>query len=199
MINNKERNKMSRKQENVIREKRIIEATKKNLMGPAGKFGIILQAYGTPIIKQGSSLFDQGFLNDMNEDDVYTEYSSTLSGQNGPLAHRDEILYYQDEQIYNEGLIFDGLNRGFHLEIVYWDHENKLKVSYKGYVVYLEIAGELESYAPFDEWENIIDKIFINAKQKAKSIKIQKEKEISDHIQQKKKNFLKQIRLKWGI
>jgi len=39
---------MANHKENIIREKRTLEATKKNLMGPSGKFGVILQVFGTP-------------------------------------------------------------------------------------------------------------------------------------------------------
>lgn len=183
--------------ENVIKEKRTIEATRKNLMGPSGKFGVILQSFGSPIIRQGSSLFDQNFL-EMESDSTYTEYASTLSGQKGPVAYRDEILTF-DDFISNEGLVFDGLSRGVHLEIIYWSTENKLNVTYKGYTVYLEISGELESYVPFEEWESIVDKMFISAKERAKQMKKQKELEFSEKVSSSKKGFLELLRKKWGI
>lgn len=189
---------MSRQKENVIREKRTIEANKKNLMGPSGKFGIILQAFGTPVIRQGSSLMDQSFLDDPFGDDVETEYAPTLSG-GGPVTYRDEILTSSNDYVYNEGLMFDGLSRGMHLEIVYWHAESKLKVSYKGYPVYLEVAGELEGYAPFNEWEQMIDKLYRVAKDRIKVIKQEQEDELAEKVQYKKKAFWQNLRLKWGI
>lgn len=190
---------MSKQKENVIREQRTIEATKKNLMGPAGKFGIILQAYGTPVIRQGTSLVDSSFLEDPFEDFIETEYSSTASGQRGPLAYRDEISNADTEHVYNEGLLFDGLSRGMHLEIVYWHYDSRLQVSYKGYPVYMEIAGELEAYAPTDEWENLIERLAKSGKEKLKSLKKQEEEELGKQIQEKKKTFLQRIKNKWGV
>jgi hypothetical protein len=190
---------MSKQKENVIREQRTIEATKKNLMGPAGKFGLILQAFGTPVIRQGSGMFDSSYLDDPYEDFTDTEYSPTVSGQNGPVSYRDEIALADMENIHNEGLLFDGLSRGMHLEIVYWQTESKLQVSYKGYPVYIEIAGELETYAPFDDWENLIERLAKAAKEKLKTIKKAQEEEISEKIQEKKKSFFQNLRLRWGI
>jgi hypothetical protein len=190
---------MSRQKENVIREKRTNLAIKNNLMGPAGKLGVILQAFGTPITRQGSSLMDQSFIEDAYGDFVQTEYSSTLSGQQGPIASRDEILDSYDDYFHNEGLLFDGLSRGMHLEIVYWNVENKLKVSYKGYPVYLEVTGELDCYAPADEWEALIDKLYKASKDRIKQMKKQEKAEIAEKIEQKKSEFWQQIKTRWGI
>jgi hypothetical protein len=190
---------MSKQKENVIREQRTIEATKKNLMGPSGKFGVILQAFGTPIIRQGTSLVDSSYLDDPFEDFVNVEYSSTMSGQQGPLVSRDEISNADTEHVYNEGLLFDGLSRGLHLEITYWHYDNKLQVSYKGYPVYIEIAGELEAYAPTEEWENIIERLAKAGKERLKNLKKSEEEKIGQQLQEKKKTFLQRIRNKWGV
>jgi hypothetical protein len=190
---------MNKHKENTIREKRTIEATKKNLMGPSGKFGIILQAFGAPVVRQGTSLIDSTFLNDPYEDDIYEEFSSTASGQQGPSAYRDEIKTADFENAYNEGLIFDGLSRGLHLEIVYWHADNQLKVSYKGYPVYVEVAGELEGYAPYEEWESIIERLHSAAKQKVKQNKTQQESEIAEKVQKRKKDFWQNLKMRWGI
>lgn len=190
---------MSDQKENIIREKRTIEATKKNLIGPSGKFGVILQAFGTPIIRQGTGLFDITYMDGIYEDHVYTEYESTASGQLGPVAYRDEILDMEDETIENEGLMFDGLSRGMHLEIIYWHADNKLKVSYKGYTVYLEIAGDLHGYAPFEEWEALIERLYKAARDRLKEIKSQKEAEMKAHIEKKKKDFWRNLRMRWGV
>ncbi len=161
---------MSDSKENVIREKRTIEATKKNLMGPSGKFGVILQAFGSPIMRQGTGLMDVNYLEDPYGDEVYTEYEDTMSG-GGPVAYRDEILDMKDDYVYNEGLLFDGLSHGVHMDIIYWHAANEIKVNYKGYLVYHEIAGELSGYAPFPEWEQKIESIFRAARDKMKKLK----------------------------
>lgn len=190
---------MNRHQENPIREKRTIEATKKNLMGVTGKFGVILQAFGTPIVRQGTSYTDTAFLMDPYENDIYEEFETTASGQQGPSRYRDEIRTADFDNAYNEGLIFDGLSRGIHLEITYWQADSHLKVLYKGYPVYVEIAGELEGYAPFQEWEDIIEKLYKTAKEKAKKDKEIKEKEFAEKIQKRKNDFWQNLRMRWGI
>ena len=189
---------MSNDKENIIRDQRTIDATKKNLMGPSGKLGIILQAFGSPIIKQGTGLVDIGYLDNPYDDYVHTDYSPTLSEQQGPIMHRDEILDLNDENIYNEGLIFDGLSRGLHVEIVYWHNINEIKVSYKGFEVYKEVAGELDGYAPFPDWENLIEKLYKSAKEKMKKIKKEQDAEMAEKIEIKKKDFWQKLRLKWG-
>lgn len=190
---------MSKQKENIIREQRTIEATKKNLMGPAGKFGTILQAFGTPIIRQGSGLTDSSYLEDPYEDDIYKEHAPTISDQQGPVVYKDEIETADSDHISHEGILFDGLSRGMHLEIAYWNVDNRLQVSYKGYPVYIEISGELETYVPFDEWESIIERLSKSAKEKVKLIKKQQEEDLGKEIQEKKKSFLKVLRTRWGI
>lgn len=190
---------MNKHKENVIREKRTIEATKKNLMGPSGKFGVILQAFGTPVVRHGTGLVDNTFLYDPYEDLIEEEFQSTASGQTGPLSYRNEIKTLGSDFSQNEGVMFDGLSRGMHLEITYWNANNQLKVSYKGYPVFVEVAGELECYAPFAEWESLIERLFNSAKQRIKQIKEQQEIEKINKIEKNKKTFLQNIRMRWGI
>lgn len=190
---------MNKHKQNVIKEKRTIEATKKNFMGPSGKFGVILKAFGNPIIRQGSGHFDQTFLDDPYENEVKEEFASTLSGQKGPSMYTEEIASADFDNSYNEGMFFDGLSRGMHLEIIYWQNDNKLKVMYKGFPVYMEVAGELESYNPNKEWEDLIERLFLASSKKIKEIKSNKDKEISKKINNKKIEFLKNLRDRWGI
>ena len=191
---------MSQSKENAIRDKRTIDATKNNLMGPSGKFGTILHAFGNQVVSQGTGLFDTNYLEETIEnDDVYTEYSPTLSEQEGTIAYRGEILDLQDENTYSEGIVFDGLSRGIHLEIMYWHLENEIKVTYKGFLVYHEIAGALNAYAPFDDWEKPIERLYISAKEKLKKTKIEKEKNIVEETKKRKNSFFQEMRLRWGI
>jgi hypothetical protein len=190
---------MSTSKENVIREKRTIEATKKNLMGPSGKFGSILQAFGSPIMRQGTGLMDVSYLEDAYKEEVYTEYSPTMSDQQGPVAYRDELQDSADEFVHNEGLLFDGLSRGIHLDITYWHATNEIKVHYRGYLVYKEVAGELDAYAPFPEWEDLIERLYRAAKDKLKNLKKQQEQIIAERISEKKKAFWQTLRTRWGV
>ena len=189
---------MSNQKEKAVREKRTIEATKKNLMGQSGKFGIIAQALGNPIIRQGSSLYSSTELEDPYDDFVETEYETTVSGQSGPAMYRDEILESSD-YVEEEGYVFDGLSRGMHLEIQYWFDDQKLTVTYKGYLVYKEAAGELFAYAPFPEWEQLIDKLYKSAKERFKEIKELREVELGEKIKKEKHNFFRRLRERWGL
>jgi hypothetical protein len=158
-----------------------------------------LQVFGTPVVRQGSGLYESSLLEDCNKiDDDYC-YESTASGQTGPLVDKGEIENLDFEFVQNEGVLFDGLSKGVHLEIIYWQSSNQLKVSYKGHVVYLEVAGELEGYVPFDEWENIINRLFEISKNKLKDKNLIKEKEQKETINKNKIKFLENIKKRWGI
>jgi len=190
---------MSKQIENAIREKRTNQAVKNNLMGPSGKFGIILRAFGVSVIRQGSAYSEVTYLEDPFGDDAYTEYGSTASGQDGPIVYREGIALAEDVEEYYEGLVFDGLSRGLHFEIMYWEGLNELKVSYKGYVVYREVEGILDGYAPFDDWESITERLYRSAKEYLKKNKKQEQEAITRLIDAKKQSFWQKLRMKWGI
>jgi len=175
-----------RREEKVIQEKRTVEATKKNLMGVGGKLGMIARYLGDPIIQQGTSLFD-------------------LLDEQEP---KEEIPSFEDgDHTYHLGWIFDGLSRGMQIEIKLLavvengevvDYQG-LKVAYKGYDVYQEESGELYGYAPFEDWEDMVDKLYKQARQ---SQKVQEEK---NNIMMEKQNevakqsFIQTLRSKWGL
>lgn len=188
-----------RQKESAIREKRTIEATKKNLMGPSGKLGTICQYLGKPIIRQGNIYTDVGLLSDVYEDSTDSEYETTLSEQQGPLVYRDEIQEYNEDFVQREGFVFDGLNNGLHLEIQFWIDSSKITTFYKGYLVYKEIAGELEAYAPFPDWENIVEKLYKTAKNKMKEVKEIETAQTEKNLKEMKKTFWQRLRLRWGI
>jgi hypothetical protein len=172
---------MPSKQERVIREKRTIEATRKNLMGPSGKLGFIARFLGSPIIRQGSGLFDQSFLED-------------------PYSHPMETIpESEDVETYEQGYVFDGLSRGMHIEVKYAKAEKRLWCTYKGYLVYSEISGDLEGYAPFEEWENMIDRLYKVAKDKKKKLELDMEPLVEQVAHRKKQAFWQKLRFKWGI
>lgn len=185
--------------ENAVREKRTMEATKKNFMGPSGRLGIIAKFLGTPIIRQGSGLYDVNFLEDPYDDSSDIEYETTASNQKGPMVWQDDIPVMEDDFIREEGYLFDGLSRGIHMEIKYWHDSHKLEVSYKGYPVYKEIAGELSSYAPHEEWEELIKTLYKLAKKRKENKADMEEAEISDVFERKKTNFWNKLKTRWGV
>jgi hypothetical protein len=186
--------------EKIIKEQRLAEATDKNYIGLDGKFGIILKGLGHPIISQNS-----GFYEVTDWQDVYDYPEEDELPTNDPDAPIREI-----------GKIFDGLKLGLHLEISYLKDGmvpvliNKdqisyepfakvLKVSYKGYVVYLEAENDLIIYLPDEEWESHIKRIYESAE------KIQRHKVIEgriieqEELKEQKLSFLQRLRERWGI
>ena len=202
--------------EEKIKEKRILEATKKGIIGQNGKIAIILKVYGEPIIgqKEGGSLIDsyyidlenrndQKSLEDINnpEDLLRSIPIMNLGEHDRPqsdewLGDMPEGNYYSTEVL---GMHFDGLRRGMHMEINYNHESSEMTLYYKGYVVYREIKGELMSYAPYEEWEKWIESLYRSAKEKHRQIK-EEEFEESIKISEKEKKFWWQkIQERWGI
>ena len=182
--------------ENLIREKRIIDATRKNYLGPTGKFGAIVKVYGVPIIRQSHGS-DSNYLTE--DDFTYEEYERTQSGQNGPLVFRDEIPEFDDDSPMMEGLMFDGLNRGLHLEIKHWFETNKISVHYKGYIVYQEDLGELECFVPNKEWEDHIAKLYKSAKPRVGEMKKDEKEAYLKKVESKKASFFERLKRLWGF
>lgn len=188
-----------KQKENVLREQRTILATKNNYMGPAGVLGSIARYLGDPIIRQGGSLYDEAFLDDPYADHTHEQYEDTASGQRGPLVYRDEILSADETFVQHEGYLFSGLGRGMQLEIQLWKETNKIQVFYKGYLVYKEVAGELEAYAPFADWEDLVGRLYKVAKKKMQVARQEEEAEVGKVLQKEKQNFLHRLRMRWGI
>ena len=169
------------KQEKLIQEKRTMLAVKNNMMGPSGKLGTIAKYLGSPILRQGVGMMDESFL-----DDPYETPEETI-----PTS--------EDEYIWEEGLAFDGLSIGVHIEIIYNHNEKKLSATYKGYPVYIEIAGELHTYAPFPEWETQIDKLYDLAHRRREKRKGELRLSVEEQVEAEKMSFLQRLRMRWGI
>lgn len=202
--------------EDKIKEKRILEATKKGLMGQNGKIGLVLKTLGQPIISQSEGggyvdsnyidlegYSDQKSLYDIENTDEFLKNIPIMDmGENDRPQSEEWASEMPDPKSYSTdtiGLHFEGLSRGMHLEIKYDELTSELVVYYKGFVVYKEIKGELLSYAPYEEWEKWIDSLSKIAKEKQRRIK-EKEFEISVKENEKDKKFWwNRIKEKWNI
>jgi len=201
--------------EEKIKEQRVLEATKKGLMGQNGKISIVLKIYGEPIIgqKEGGTFVDSYYIdlenNDIKSLDEIKNSEDLL--RNIPIMNLEDNIRPQSEEwmgdmpdgnyysVETVGVHFDGLRRGMHMEINYNYDLSEMSLYYKGYIVYKEIKGELISYAPYEEWEKWIESLYKSAKEKLRKIK-EKEFEESIKISEKEKNFWWQkIKEKWGI
>lgn len=199
---------MNEKEER-IKEQRTIEAAHKNLSGLGGKFGIILQGLGQPIIAQGgASLYDIG---DTYENEELGGTPAEMQGQipyfdsktgEEPIggAWRDDREYEKEPYgAHKIGYAFDGLNRGIHIEIKYIIDINELTVYHKGYLVYKEVAGDLLVFAPNNEWEKKVDKLFESAKKISTKKSKESQKEKVANAMRKRDSWWQTIKTKWGL
>jgi hypothetical protein len=167
--------------EQLIKEKRTIEATKKEYMGANSKFILICKNLGEEIIQQGS---DNNFIKYDNFWDKEESSYETID-ENTPIS--------------SLGFYFYGLNYSCNLEIYFLDYEKLTKVIYEGTKVYEEVNGELEAYTPNNEWEVMIENLYNLAKEKDKKLKI-KEKERKNKIfEERKSSMLEILKKVWGI
>lgn len=177
--------------EQAIKEKRLIEATKKNFYGATGKLASIAKYLGSPIMRQGTPYCSSTSM---------AEYTGFGSG--GLEEDESETLPTFDED--NEtssciGYAFDGLSRGMHLEIKYMFDDSVVSVYYRGYPVYMESMGELSCYAPFDEWEKMIEKLSKVAKDKKEVMHSSYLEVERAEVEKEQSNFLDRLRRSWGI
>lgn len=173
--------------EKKVWSERLIEATRKGLTGMEGKFGTILKYLGNPIIAEGGSFYDT-----YENVDPY----EPIGGE----EEEDKLPTMDEEQSIMElGYIFDGLSSGLHLEIKYIADRQDLNVTYKGFTVFSEIAGELVCYVPQPEWENVIDSLYKQAKKRENKQRGEFIMENRQEAQRQKESLLERLRLRWGL
>ena len=184
---------MHNRKEDVIKRERTFEATRNNLMGIGGKLGIICKHLGKPIQKEGGSMFDTSEMDDLwlLEDDE-PEEGAEFDMNKMPMMDEEEISY-------TIGYVFDGLSRGMHLEIKYLEDRKELNCYYKGFEVYKEVNGELEAYAPSNEWEEKIEYLFSIAKKTEKKRMQQKHEVVKEMAAQKHAEYLEHLKNRWGF
>lgn len=167
-----------------IQQRRTIEATKRDLMGPSGKLGRILKCFGSAIITQ--ELEDPNWYG-------YVDYQEHISAaQQLPEIPQDEW------DTYHEGYHFDGYSRGMHLEIKYIRDDTELTVLYKGYEVYREVNGELLCYVP-GEWEKMVNTLEAQTKSIIKTMKSRDKKRSDYETKTMREKIIHYLKTKWGV
>lgn len=195
---------MMNEHEQKIKDLRTLEAKKRDYMGLKGKFGIILKALGEPIVRQTSG--NGGLFTQTHVDDYWYDIddeglpTADMEDRNQPdgwewSEPREVDLF---DQI-NEGWHFDGLNRGFPLEIWFKEDESELKVLYQGQTVYREQAGDLKSFVPLVEWQNMIEGLYVIARQKAKIQQTEKSKQQIEAKKAAQSTWFQKMKKLWGI
>jgi hypothetical protein len=165
-----------------IKEARTIEAMRNGYMGLGGKFSQITKKLGFAIIKQGGLYVDS------------TNFEDIFESEEEAITTIDE-----DEPTYEIGWQFDALSRGINLSITIMHHLREIVVRYEGQIVYKEISGELESYAPDASWEDGVNLFYEMAKKMHRKESINTKKEAEEKKEVEKANILEQLRKKWGI
>jgi hypothetical protein len=159
-------------------EQRTIMAARKEV---AKKLYTIVKAYGKPVIEQS------------------VPYNSLPNYWELDAPELSEI---GEEDISLRGYYFDGLRSGVNLCIkmtIYDGRAVEVQCDYNGYMVFSEENGVVKAYAPFDTWENAVDKLYTNAKP-VETRKIQEEKEKQKEVDKKKVlTIMEKLRLLWGI
>lgn len=195
--------------EQQIKEKRKIEAVRKNLMTPSGKFGIIVKTLGQPIVNQFEGIDE---LIGYSSNDIYYEYDNNelpimeIFDEAGmPIDEPNSSEWTRKvnnrklTSIKNIGYFFDGLSRGYNLQIRYLTDENEIIVEYNNDIVYKEFEAELIAYKPSEEWESKIDLLFEKSKKiNEKDRKEQREKRVKI-IEKEKEGWLNKLKNLWGI
>jgi hypothetical protein len=198
--------------EEKIKEQRSVEANKKGLVGQTGKIGIVLKVFGEPIVAQieGGGYVDTNYLNawhDEFEEDPKNNidlmkkipvmgFEENERPQSEEWTAMSDPIYFGTQQI---GWYFDGLSRSMHLEIKYDELNAELILTYKGYVAYKEVKGEILSYVPNKEWENWIDSLYKKAKEKLRKTKeIEFENKIKE-AEKRKSSWWDQMISRWGV
>lgn len=171
---------MNREQK--LKEIRTIEAMKKGYMGLEGKFCCITKMLGYPLFRQGGLYVDSSFL-----EDPYAEQEDEIPTMTG------------DDESYEIGIHFDGLSRGMNLTISVMFHLREITVRYEGQIVYKEMAGELEGFAPTDEWEEKIESLYNVARKVEKERRPFERLQMAEAADKKRKEILETLRLKWGL
>lgn len=167
--------------EQVIKEKRVIEAAKKEYQGGNGKLALICKNLGDKMVDQGGRY------------DNFIKYDA-FWGSSNEMEYLDE-----NTPLSFIGYYFYGLSYSANLEIFYFENDKKIEVKYEGELVYKEINGDLECFVPKECWEKKIEE-FYNLAKKIEDNNKKNDKEIKKQLFEKKKNnILDYIKQKWGV
>lgn len=188
--------------EQKIKDLRTLEAKRKDYMGLKGKFGIILKTMGEPIVAHtsgGGKFYTETSLNDymsLEEENIPTTDTEERGLPDGQEWNVPENISFFGT--HNEGWHFDGLSRGCPLEIWFKDDESELRVTYKGIVVYRELAGDLKAYVPAEEWQAMIERLYLHARKALKEHQNEHNRKTSESKKRSKSAWVEKMKRLWG-
>jgi hypothetical protein len=200
--------------EEKIKEERLLEATKKGFYGQNGKIIFILKMLGEPIISQNQGGIYSDFtylpdpyeeesnLNDVTSENEFLQEIPVMNLEGIERPNSSEWSDLNDGEytsIVKIGHHFCGLNRGMHMEIKYDDSTTELYLTYKGYLVYKEIKGELLCYVPIQEWEDNVEKLYKISKEKLRQYKEKEFEQSIKEVEKNKQSWFNSMKKKWGF
>jgi len=174
-------------------------------VGISGKIGTILRTLGSDIIHHSQDenllLYPEEFVSEPKTAEELMSYLPTIDSEFNPRPEGKE--WGEIGEIYPTntrriGMHFDGLGRGMHMEIKYDDEKSELSLTHKGYLVYRETMGDIDTYIPHDEWEGWVEKLWVLSRgiqRKQKEEEFKKKNEETDEI---KESWLNSLMKKWG-
>lgn len=171
----------------MIQEQRAAEALRKGILGLEGKYGTIARNLGQPIISHGGKWFESN-----NADFLNFDFCEEAEEEEMPT-------WDENESVGEVGWHWDGLKYGIHAEIRYLTDKKELLVTYKGFPVYMEIQGELESYNPNGEWEEKLEQVYQMARRKENKYRQETVKEQKAESRKTAMGWLEKLRERWGI
>ena len=209
-----------------IKQERAGQAALKNLSGSTGKIGVVLRFLGDAIIQQSDGeqscfeddvgithrsremsdlwLLDEEPGDAKNAVEMTDRLPTSWIGLEQPehddpegpeWTTRKRRSTYATEVV---GLVFDGLKRGMHMNIQYMEENATVTVYWKGYLVFKEVAGDLRTYVPGDDWEEKIDTLYNLAKPKQTEREKAREEVKVEVNKRDKMNWMQSILRRWG-
>lgn len=196
--------------EKKIKEQRLIEATKKGLMGISGKIGIIVKVLGQQLIHQSDGGYGDvfgysstPFYSQDESDEIQT--IEVLDDYGNPIEEPNSIEWNANkssrkhETIRAIGWIYDSLRSGTNMEIRYLTENSELTVQFNGIYVYRESEGDLRSYVPSDDWELKIESLYKRAKKINEQLNKNIKEEKLDKAKKDKESWLDKVKKTWGF
>lgn len=169
-------------------EQRKIEATKKQIVQ---KMILISRVLGNQIVSTTTSSARMPQL-------------WQLDSNNKMLDDEGDIVKLEEDDTwidYEMGFCFDGLKCGINLCVLCLAYDSKvvqIKVTYNGYLVFLESEGEISAYAPFPAWEEAMEMFYEAAVVKEKT-KLMEEKALREQERKTKlSEFFRAFKALWG-
>ena len=166
--------------EMMLREARTTEAMRKGYMGLEGKFAVIAKRLGSPMISQN-----------LPEQDIMDAFA-VEDPKDLPVMDLDDVSS-------ELGTHFNALSLGMNLSVTVYFLHRDISCEYQGRKVYHEVGGELERFAPNEEWEELVARLYERAKRVESIRKPHEKKEMLQDAERKRRKILQDYKEKWGL